>query len=553
MYIDFFPVQKKILLIFSVFLLIFISKVSYSTELTALITKLFQDDHSISNAERSVKEAKNDVSSAWTAYLPELIADFIRGTERKYKYEAANDMYDHQEFDLTLKQKIYDFGETGSDIKQKKNALDTSSIDLQAAKMTLIIDSVDAYLGYIDAVKKLDSEKEALASKIESTGQEESRVKKGSGMPSDVLQAKADLAGAQKTKIKAEGDLRKAINKYFKTFKSEPPRDIDGMNLIELSNIGESQLPGSIDAALEIALVNNVDLLKKEIDFRDAELDFFIARADFLPGLDFESTYKNKYNVSGTLGNTQEVNWKITLSVPLQPWQSMPDYKSKKLALLTAQTDLDEEEYALIQSISDLWEDYQVALLTRDFAVNKVVISEELLSIKKKERQLDQADAAAVTAAENALNDDKKALIDDETALTESSLDLLEAMGVLSLDSIQDVLQVVETNTKTSSDNSNTETETEVAQEEEVVQEEEEGAAPEAAPVDPVEESTVASDESTNTEMLQELNDALEESNTEEAESNGEATEEASQGGCPSNTFVGEKQADGSWKTVCKG
>ena len=96
-------------------------------------------------------------------------------------------------------------------------------------------------------------------------------------MPSDVLQAKADLAGAQKTKIKAEGDLRKAINKYLKTFKSEPPRDINGMHLIELSNIGESQLPASVDAAIETAFVNNVDLLKKKIDFRDAELDFVIA------------------------------------------------------------------------------------------------------------------------------------------------------------------------------------------------------------------------------------------------------------------------------------
>ena len=32
-----------------------------------------------------------------------------------------------------------------------------------------------------------------------------------------------------------------------------------------------------------------------------------------------------------------------------------------------------------------------------------------------------------------------------------------------------------------------------------------------------------------------------------------DSEEETSVGGCPSNTFVGEKQADGSWKTVCKG
>ncbi len=31
-----------------------------------------------------------------------------------------------------------------------------------------------------------------------------------------------------------------------------------------------------------------------------------------------------------------------------------------------------------------------------------------------------------------------------------------------------------------------------------------------------------------------------------------EASEETSSTGCPSNTYIGQQQADGSWKTVCK-
>jgi len=535
---------KTIKVVFFVFLF---SVNSYATDLTNLLAELFETDHSIKSAESGVKEAENDVTSAWTAYLPEFDAKYIKGTERKYKYEAANDMYTHQEFDLTLKQKIYDFGETSSDIKQKRNALNVSKIDLNSDRMTLIIDAVDAYLGYIDAVKKLDSETEALESKIESTGQEESRVKKGSGMPSDVLQAKADLAGAQKSKIQAEGDLRKAYNKYVKIFKSEPPKDISVMNLIELSSMGKSQLPKNIDQAIQQAFQNNADLLKKKYDLEDAKQDLVSSRAAFMPDLDFESTYKHKYNVSGTLGGTQEVNWKVTLAVPLQPWQDMPDYKNKKLALLTAESDLQEEEYALSQTVSDLWEDYQVALLTRDFAANKVVISEELLSIKKRERQLEQADAAAVTAAENAVNDDNKALIDDETALTESSLDLLEAMGVLTLASIKDVSEEVQPENEVGDNSSVEETESDVQAVEETAEEE---ATPEAAPVDPViitnysssEEQQLAADAEQARQVLAEL---LQKDNSDDSQEN-------SSGECPSNVYVGQKQADGSWKTVCK-
>jgi len=517
--------------------------------LTELIQGLLENDSSIKSSESAVKEADNDVQTAWNAYLPELDVKFIRGHEIKYKYEAANDAYDHQEMDVTLKQKLYDFGETGSDIKQKRNAHKVSQLDLQAAKMTIIIDAVDAYLGFIDAIKKLDSETQALESKIESTGQEESRVKKGSGMASDVLQAKSDLAGAQKTKIQAEGDLRKARNKFFKVFKIDPPDTIENMQLIELSANGKMQLPANVDAATEVAIANNVDLLTKKYDLMDAEQDLVASRAEFAPDLDFESTYKWKYNVSGTMGGTEEVNWKVTLAVPLQPWQDFPDYKNKKYALLTAEDDLDEETYATKQSIGDLWEDYQVAILTRDFALNKIVISEELLSIKKRERQLDQADAAAVTAAENAVNDDTKALIDDETSLTEASLDLLEAMGVLTLDSIQDIAkeEVAEETSATE------ETAVEATATEELVtitnysdEEQQQLAAEaeearnllaasiEAVPVEPVVET------STDTEILQQLEQLLVQ------------PEASSSDGCASNVFVGQQQEDGSWKTVCK-
>ena len=136
--------------------------------LTELIQGLLENDSSIKSSKSAVKEAKNDVQTAWNAYLPELDIKYIRGNESKNKYNADDDHYSHQETDVTFKQKIYDFGETGSDIKQKRNAHKVAQLDLQAEKMTIIIDAVDAYLGYIDAVKKLDSETEALESKIES-------------------------------------------------------------------------------------------------------------------------------------------------------------------------------------------------------------------------------------------------------------------------------------------------------------------------------------------------------------------------------------------------
>ena len=532
---------------------------SYSISLTETIQNLYKTDSSIRSAEAGLIEAKNDIKTAWAAYLPEFDVKIEGGDESQFKNNADNSHLEFHETDFTFKQKLWDFGDTGSDISQKNNALDVALLDLQAAKATLIIDAVDAYLGYIDAVKKLDSETESLNNKIESTGQEESRVKKGSGIASDVLQAKADLAESQKSKITAEGDLRKAYNKYVKVFKTEPPSSIDSMQLIELSPEGKIQLPKSYNDANQVALEKNVDLQTKKIDLLDAEQDLISARSKFLPTLDAEATYKYKYNVGATAGSKEEVLGKIIFKLPLQPWQDLPDYRNKKSALVTAQTDLEEEKYATEQTVSDLWEDYQVALLTRDFAENKVVISEELLSIKKRERQLDQADAAAVTAAENAINDDTKTLIDDETALTETSLDLLEAMGILTLTSIQDqplseetaVSGLATTETTTTTEETTTTTEETTTTTE---TQEEEGAPPEAAPVEPVVITNYTDEE--QAQLTAEAEEArkliIQSSSTEAVSSESSATEGSISSGCPSNTYIGQQQADGSWKTVCK-
>jgi hypothetical protein len=222
------------------------------------------------------------------------------------------------------------------------------------------------------------------------------------------------------------------------------------------------------------------------------------------------------------------------------------------MAYLTAQKDFEEEAYVTKQTVADLWEDYQVAQVTRDFALNKIVISEELLTIKKRERQLDQADAAAVTAAENAVNDDTQTLIDDETALTESALDLLESTGALSLASLQDQVSTpVESSEAPSTESASTEVvSTEAATE---TESEDEGPPPEAAPVEDVVITNYTHEEEMNLATeAEEARLALLNIISESVEATLSASEEITSTECPSNVYIGQQQADGSWKTVCK-
>ena len=104
---------KRLLFVFLILKsVILYSTASYSLSLTELISELFKNDSSIKSAESTVKESSNDIKTAWAAYLPEFDAKIIKGDELKNKYNAANDQYYYEELDFTLKQKIWDFGET---------------------------------------------------------------------------------------------------------------------------------------------------------------------------------------------------------------------------------------------------------------------------------------------------------------------------------------------------------------------------------------------------------------------------------------------------------
>ena len=82
----------------------------------------------------------------------------------------------------------------------------------------MLIEAADAYLGLIKASEKLEASVAAEANTRQTTGQEEIRVQVGSGLASDVLKAKRQLASAQKSVISDEKSFKSAMYTYEKLF-----------------------------------------------------------------------------------------------------------------------------------------------------------------------------------------------------------------------------------------------------------------------------------------------------------------------------------------------
>ena len=241
---------------------------SYAEKLSTMVDKVLESHEDIINSKKELEEANRDVTDALLVYAPDLSVKYEAGQNDKYgaASESSNSQLDgFDTFDWTWKQKIMDSGASMADVRNKNLAVEKKQLELVTSRNDLLIESADAYLGLIKASEKLEASVAAEANTRKTTGQEEIRVQVGSGLASDVLKAKRQLASAQKTVISDEKSFKSAMYTYEKLFNVE---DVDVGNLTKprLASSTISIVPKSMEATVVMALANNRDLQIAKID-----------------------------------------------------------------------------------------------------------------------------------------------------------------------------------------------------------------------------------------------------------------------------------------------
>ena len=425
---------------------IFIIPVKSQT-LTEMVDQLLDGHEDIINAKKELEEAGRDVTDSKLAFAPDISVKYEGGQTDKYDALSNHQIDSFDTYDVTWKQKIMDSGATLADINTKNLELKKQELEYVSSRNDLLIEAADAYLGLIKASEKLDASVAAEANTRQTTGQEEIRVQVGSGLASDVLKAKRQLASAQKTVITDEKSFKSAMYTYEKLFKID---DVD-VNSLTKPRLAESTLsivPKSMEATVEMALSGNRDLKIAQIDVETAKNDLATALANFGPTVDAEAKYSDKTDASHTGGNHYEEQVKVTVEFPISGlYMEMPGYLNDRSALDRAINDLALKERDTIKAAKDAWVEFANARTMLSYSENEATIAKELLTIAQKERAADQTDAAAVLAAEEALEGALKDLSDDSMSLLTTVYEILDVINLLEPEMVEDTRKVGTFNT----------------------------------------------------------------------------------------------------------
>lgn len=240
------------------------------------------------------------LKGAYGGYLPRVDLGYGYGRERTDNSNtlASGPRYlDRREKSATLSQMLFDSMATSSEVARNKARVDSSAYRVAGTSEQMALRVVEAYLDVLRLRENVRLTQENLAAHQKTFDQIELRAQSGVGRKADQDQALARLALAKSNLVSAQANLRDAEINYQRFTGTSPD------NFFKPDGPKPSEMPASLEVALEQARANNPLLKQAQADVEAANAQNRAAKAAFGPRFDLEAGINNLDNAGGYQGS----------------------------------------------------------------------------------------------------------------------------------------------------------------------------------------------------------------------------------------------------------
>jgi len=383
-----------------------------------------------------VLAAKSDVIAsqrrAWETlgtWFPTLTPTANYGWEKQNKPLALDSSMPFKEFDLKLTQLLWDFGKTNALVDKARLTVLKSTVSLETARRDMIMEAISAYVNLLRSVDVLNFSIQSEENISRQTGLEKALVESGSGLSTDVLQAKTQLAGAEARRIQNEGRKISAMNRFQSVF-NVAPENIPDMERVA---VPAASLPDGLDEALETAISNNTRLKTSRFDEEIAAYSISEVRGTkFFPKVEGTVERKWKENVAGTVQYKGETLAKVEMSIPFNLGLTGLDaVEAAKNDLLKAKQTTDAMRRTIEEEVRNAWSSLHIAERTSKSLLTQAGISAAFLDLARKERELGQRSLIDVLSGETSLINAQSDAVSAEADVIIAAFTLLNVTGKL--------------------------------------------------------------------------------------------------------------------------
>ena len=343
---------------FLLIILIFFVKNTYALDIDESIKSTIKNNLKVKIALERINESRELVIYATGEKLP-TITSVISGTYLNSESTTITGSTSPERFTDSYKiiysQNLYDFGISELEIERSKIIFNDELILFNSTIQDLILDAINGYLTVINYEKSLEANKKNYDSAYLALEETKTRFNIGSATLYDLQNAEASFVLTTTNLFEAKQNL--LISK--KSFEK-----IVGMKPINLVDVLEANSNLKIDAIIQNALKNNLDLLLISNDIVNKEILVLKEKRSKKPSLDLTGT--GLYSDSGRIDSGTETSSgsiALTLTIPLfQKGQDNSNIRKYQSQILQAEMKLKDEKENLEILILNTFKDYQVNL-----------------------------------------------------------------------------------------------------------------------------------------------------------------------------------------------
>tara|TARA_B100001063_G_scaffold233934_1_gene250739 strand:- start:71 stop:1360 length:1290 start_codon:yes stop_codon:yes gene_type:complete len=350
--------MKKLLLIIA--LLCFSNYLQAQDNLKFYIEKALTNNLQLNAERKNFESAKQSKNISRSEFLPSitLSSDQTSTTATNRTNQSGNNLadsnLDSEGKKISVEQKIFSGFKGFNTFKKSELETQKANLLLRKVEQQTILDATSAYF---DLIFKSKSEKfnssnvNLFERQVDS---DSARLQKGEITLTDLAQSESSLAGARADLIKAKTELL-ATKKNFERVTREMIPNTESLN-----ERAALILPNSLKESLELASLNNVELLTSKLDYEIAIKELNIEKARLSPSASLNYSKSENNDFSSTIDEIDEETVKATITWPIiRGGENISSIKKSSYNKQRYQLILQDTKNKINTEISNAWSKYQ--------------------------------------------------------------------------------------------------------------------------------------------------------------------------------------------------
>ena len=313
------------------------------------------------NAERkkfeSVKQSKNISRSEFLPSIT-LSGDQTSTTSTNRTNQSGSSLNDSnsdaESKKISVEQKIFSGFKGLNTFKKSELETRKANLELKKVEQQTILDTTSAYFDLIFKFKNEEFNLLNVNLFERQVDSDNARLQKGEITLTDLAQSESSLAGSKADLIKAKTELL-ASEKNFEMVTLEKTPDTKSLNEKVLLI-----LPNTLKESLDLAYVNNVDLLISKLNYEIAVKDLNIEKARLSPSASLNFSKSENNDFSSTIDKTDRETVKATITWPIiKGGENISSIKKSSYNKERYQLIFQDTKNNINTKISNAWSKYQ--------------------------------------------------------------------------------------------------------------------------------------------------------------------------------------------------